>query len=152
MTKLSELLAINLDRLVDEAGSKRKFSELTGVSRSILDKYLDQEASPTVDTLERIAEAFKETVHDLLIDPKDKLSIKIRELEKSADQLNIELADLKIQYATDYHRTEQEAKKSPNNFDINLEIGLSRLEGEIQEKEIKLNAINEQIYRLSRGY
>lgn len=47
----------------------RQVSIMTGVSKSAINKIMNGEASPTIDTLERIAKGLKVRISDLIDSP-----------------------------------------------------------------------------------
>ena len=49
--------------------SVRQVSIMTGVSKSAINKIMNGEASPTIDTLERLAKGLKIRISDLLDSP-----------------------------------------------------------------------------------
>ena len=49
--------------------SVRQVSIMTGVSKSAISKIMNDEVSPTIDTLERLAKGLKVRISDLLESP-----------------------------------------------------------------------------------
>lgn len=49
--------------------SIRQVSIMTGVSKSAINKIMNEEVSPTIDTLERLAKGLKVRISDLLDSP-----------------------------------------------------------------------------------
>jgi transcriptional regulator with XRE-family HTH domain len=63
-------MKILLDKIMYEKNlSVRQVSIMTGVSKSAINKIMNDEVSPTIDTLERLAKGLKIRISDLLDSP-----------------------------------------------------------------------------------
>lgn len=63
-------MKILLDKIMYEKNlSVRQVSIMTGVSKSAINKIMNDEVSPTIDTLERLAKGLKIHISDLLDSP-----------------------------------------------------------------------------------
>lgn len=63
-------MKILLDKIMYEKNlSVRQVSIMTGVSKSAINKIMNGEVSPTIDTLERLAKGLKIRISDLLDSP-----------------------------------------------------------------------------------
>lgn len=63
-------MKILLDKIMYEKNlSVRQVSIMTGVSKSAINKIMNAEVSPTIDTLERLAKGLKIHISDLLDSP-----------------------------------------------------------------------------------
>lgn len=63
-------MKILLDKIMYEKNlSIRQVSIMTGVSKSAINKIMNGEVSPTIDTLERLAKGLKIRISDLLESP-----------------------------------------------------------------------------------
>lgn len=63
-------MKILLDKIMYEKNlTVRQVSIMTGVSKSAINKIMNAEVSPTIDTLERLAKGLKIHISDLLDSP-----------------------------------------------------------------------------------
>lgn len=70
MAKLADTFRKNLNRLLAGYGAQTRLRKLTGMSPTVLNRYLKGDSVPGLDAVERIAEGLNVSVGDLLYDPK----------------------------------------------------------------------------------
>lgn len=75
MSKAQSVLSSKLSKLIEKGLTKSELSRTSRISRTAIDKYISMEVSPTLDALDKIADALGCDPSDLIKDDSKPLVI-----------------------------------------------------------------------------